>query len=375
MRGQYSQRRKVAPTLDASRRTGFHWQPIFLVSASNKGGCTIISLMDAPSIRDLIPDDHIWEQMAGVENRLLEATESEDAFLTKIAQHLLVAGGKRFRPLLAQLAAEFGPSRDSRRIEAGVAVELIHVGSLYHDDVMDEAMTRRGEASGNALWGDSMAIMAGDYLLARASQVAATHLGLESVLLLATTYARLVEGQTLELQLDYDLDHSADEYYRVIGGKTASLISAAARLGALAADAAPEVTDALSTWAWELGIVFQITDDALDLVADDEFLGKPAGSDILEGKITLPVLYALEGPDGDRIRQLLGPAPFTADSAAEVIKLVRSGGHVDRSLTEAAQRIEAAESAIAGLPDNDAHRMLSRMGVFLLDQVEAARAT
>lgn len=331
--------------------------------------------MQAPSIRDLVPMEHIWEQMASVESRLLESTEAHDPFLTKIAQHLLVAGGKRFRPLLAQLAAEFGPARDHRAVEAGVAVELIHVGSLYHDDVMDDAMTRRGEPSGNALWGDSLAIMAGDYLLARASQVAATHLGLESVLLLATTYANLVEGQTLELQLDYDLAHSPDDYYRVIGGKTASLIRATARLGALASDADEPTTEALSEWAWELGIVFQITDDALDLVADDEFLGKPAGSDIVEGKITLPVLYALAGPDGDRIRGLLGEPPYDTDAVREVISIVRTEGHVDRSLEEAARRIDAAESAISDLPDTETRNVLSRLGSFLLDQVEAARTS
>ena len=330
--------------------------------------------MDAPSIRDLVPLDHIWEQMDVVESRLLEATEADDPFLTKIAQHLLVAGGKRFRPLLAQLAAEFGPAGDARRVEAGVAVELIHVGSLYHDDVMDDAMVRRGEPSGNALWGDSLAIMAGDFLLARASQVAATHLGLESVHLLATTYASLVEGQTRELQLDFDLGHGEDAYYRVIGGKTASLIRAAARLGALAADAEPEVTEALSNWAWELGIVFQMTDDALDLVADEDFLGKPAGSDILEGKITLPVLSALGGPHGDRIRRLLGEAPYQPDAVREVIAIVRSNGHIDRSLADAAQRIEKAEAAISILPANDARQVLSHLGGFLLNQVEAARA-
>ncbi len=347
---------------------------VHLISASNRGACTIISFMDAPSIRSLVPLDHIWEQMDAVEGRLLEATEAEDPFLTKIAQHLLVAGGKRFRPLLAQLAAEFGPAKDDRRVEAGVAVELIHVGSLYHDDVMDEAMVRRGEPSGNAMWGDSLAIMAGDYLLARASEVAATHLGLESVHLLATTYANLVEGQTMELQLDFDLSHGPDDYYRVIGGKTASLIRAAARLGALASDADPGVTEALSNWAWELGIVFQITDDALDLVADDDFLGKPTGSDILEGKITLPVLSALAGPDGDRIRKLLGDAPYAPADVREVIAIVRSNGHIDESLKEAARRIERAEAAISELPDIEARQVLRHLGAFLLNQVEAARA-
>lgn len=331
--------------------------------------------MKAPSIQELVDIPEIWDRMSTVESRLLEATESEDPFLTKVAQHLLLAGGKRYRPLLAQLASEFGPARDGRPIEAGVAVELIHVGSLYHDDVIDEAMTRRGEPSGNAIWGDSLAIMAGDYLLARASEVAARHLGNESVLLLATTYAELVQGQTLELQLDGDLSHGPDDYYRVIGGKTASLIRTSARIGALASDTPREVVDALSTWAWELGVVFQITDDALDLVATDDFLGKPAGSDIREGKYTLPLLYALSGPQSERLRALLsGPPPHSEETVEEVIALLRNGGWVDKALEEAAGRIARAEAALSAVPDMAAKPVLRRMGQFLLDQVDAARA-
>lgn len=331
--------------------------------------------MEAPSIQELVDIPEIWERMSTVESRLLEATESDDPFLTKVAQHLLLAGGKRFRPLLAQLAGEFGPSVDHRPVEAGVAVELIHVGSLYHDDVIDEAMTRRGEPSGNAIWGDSLAIMAGDYLLARASEVAARHLGNESVVLLAKTYAELVQGQTLELQLDGDLSHGPDDYYRVIGGKTASLIRTSARLGALASDAPRNVADALSTWAWELGVVFQITDDALDLVATDDFLGKPAGSDIREGKYTLPVLHALGGSDGDDLRSLLaGAPPHPQQTVDQVIQLLRSGGWVDRALEEASARIALAEAALEAVPEAPAKPVLRRLGHFLLDQVVAARA-
>ncbi|MDH5616499.1 MAG: polyprenyl synthetase family protein, partial [Acidimicrobiia bacterium] len=257
--------------------------------------------MDAPELTDLIPIPQIWERLDRVEHRLLEASRADDPFLTEIAQHGLLAGGKRFRPLLAQLTAEFGPNLDHRAIDAGAAVELIHLGSLYHDDVIDEATTRRGATSVNSNWTNTIAILAGDFLMARASEVAASTLGQEAVRLLARTYAELVEGQTLELQVDHDLNHGPTEYYRIIGGKTASLIRTSARLGAMASDAPPEVIEAVSTWAWEIGMVFQITDDALDLVATDGYLGKPAGSDIGEGKFTLPVLLALGGPEGIRI--------------------------------------------------------------------------
>jgi heptaprenyl diphosphate synthase len=309
-----------------------------------------------------------------VEERLFEASASDDPYLTKIAQHLLLAGGKRFRPLLALLAAELGPSWDRRPVEAGVAVELIHVGSLYHDDVIDEADTRRGAASANANWTNSVAILAGDFLMARASEVAATHLSLESVRLLAATYAELVEGQTRELQLTDDMSHTIEDYLEVIGGKTASLIRTSARLGAMAADAEPSLVEALSVWAWEVGMVFQIADDALDLVADEGTIGKPAGSDIREGTFTAPVLLATTGADGNRIRELLGQdRPYSDETVDEVIQLVRSGEYVEQTLTSAGDRLQEASRAVAAIPDSEARQVLERLGAYLLDRVEAAR--
>ena len=166
-------------------------------------------------LHDLIRLPHVWDQLAEVEVRLLEAATSDDPYLTKIAQHLLLAGGKRFRPLLALVAAEFGTSaRDRRPVEAAVSVELIHVGSLYHDDVIDESDVRRGAPSVNANWTNTVAILAGDFLMARASEVAATYLSRESVRLLAVTYAELVEGQTRELQL-VDRESFPADYERV----------------------------------------------------------------------------------------------------------------------------------------------------------------
>lgn len=325
-------------------------------------------------LQSLVGIPRIWEQLGRVEERLLEASAADDPYLTKIAQHLLLAGGKRFRPLLALLAAEFGDAEDHRPVEAGVAVELIHVGSLYHDDVIDEADTRRGASSANANWTNTVAILAGDFLMARASEVAATHLSQESVRLLATTYAELVEGQTRELQLTDDFSHTLEEYQQVIGGKTASLIRTSARLGAMAADAGKDVVEALSTWAWEVGMVFQIADDALDLVADEDTIGKPAGSDIREGTFTGPVLRAVAGPDGERVSELLSSGrPYDDQTVLEVIRLVRQGGHVDAALETATMRLTIADSALATLPSSKPRDILERLGSYLLDRVEAAR--
>lgn len=325
-------------------------------------------------LQSLIGIPSIWTALTRVEERLLEAATADDAYLTKISQHLLLAGGKRFRPLLALLAAEFGPADDHRPVEAGVAVELIHVGSLYHDDVIDESDVRRGTPSVNANWSNTVAILAGDFLMARASEVAATHLSQESVRLLAATYADLVEGQTKELQLEGNLDHSIDEYNEVIGGKTASLIRTSARLGAAAADAPQPIVDALAEWAWEVGMVFQIADDALDLVADEETIGKPAGSDIREGTFTAPVLLAAQGPSGDRIRELLSASmPYSDEAVGEIISIVRTGGYIDKALSDASRRLDTASRALDRLPNGEARSILETLGSYLLNRVEAAR--
>ena len=329
--------------------------------------------VDRPIFQELVPIPRVWDRMAEVEKRLVEVTVADTPFLTEIAQHGLEAGGKRYRPLLAQVAAELGPSTGSEPVEAGVAVELVHLGSLYHDDVIDEADSRRGRTSVNTNWNNTVAILAGDFLLARASEVAAP-LGEEAVALIARTYATLCEGQVRELVHADDLVHGPDDYFTVIGGKTASLIRTSARLGALTAGADRETIDAISEWAWEMGMVFQITDDVLDLIASDDFLGKPAGSDIGEGTFTLPVLLAAEGPDGDRIRELLAAGkPYSEDAIREVIDLTVRGGYIDVALDGAEERIRIAEKAAQRIPNNPLMGVLHDLDQYLLDRVASAR--
>lgn len=326
------------------------------------------------ALQELIPLPRVWQSMARVEERLLEVSTSDHDQLTQIAQHLLIAGGKRYRPLVAILAGQFGDGDIERPVEAGVSVELIHVGSLYHDDVIDESDTRRGAASVNANWTNTVAILAGDFLMARASENAATHLSLESVRLLAATYAELVEGQTRELALDFDVTHDLASYEKVIEQKTASLIRTSARLGAMAADASPEVVTAITTWAREVGMVFQIADDVLDLVSTSEAIGKPAGSDIAEGKFTMPVLLGLSGPDGEQIEELLrGPRPYTDVTISTVIDLVKRGGFIDASLDAADRRLVLAQEAADSLPDVPARAVLGDLGEYLLTRVDGVR--
>jgi len=194
------------------------------------------------------------------------------------------------------------------------------------------------------------------------------------VALIARTYAKLCEGQVLELQLTNDLDHGPEEYYAVIGGKTASLIRTSARLGAMTGGADLETIAAISDWAWEMGLVFQLADDVLDLVANEAWLGKPAGSDIGEGTFTLPLLYAAEGQHGAEIRDLLeGGPPYARNDIDRVIQLVTEGGHIDRVLDEATDRMRASEKAAARIPENALTPIIRNLDRYLLERVEVAR--
>ena len=328
--------------------------------------------MDLPPLRELVPIDRVWSRLDAVERRLREVTTSDDPFVTGIAQHLL-DGGKRYRPMLAQVAAEIGGHDGDHPVEAGVAVELIHLGSLYHDDVIDEADSRRGTASVNANWSNTIAILAGDFLLARASEVAAP-LGTEAVALLARTYASLCEGQVLELQLSGRLDQGPEGYFAVIEKKTASLIRTSARLGAIAGGADRGAVETATRWGHEVGMVFQLTDDVLDLIATEDFLGKPAGSDIREGTFTLPVISALASSDGPEIRTLLdGGKPYPEAAVERVIGLLRSGGHITSALAEADRRIAAATTAVAALPHGEVTKVFTRLGQYLVERVAVAR--
>ncbi len=245
-----------------------------------------------------------------IELAMREAVVTPDSYLNEIASHLIVAGGKRLRPVLAVAAAQVlgGPSSYDV-VRGGVSCELVHLGSLYHDDVMDEADTRRGVETVNAKWGNLQAILAGDFLLARASEIAAS-LGTEVAGLLARTIGWLCEGQIEELRHTYDTTRTEGSYFASIHGKTASLYGTAARIGGIVAGHDRVVIDALTEYGNAYGTVFQIVDDILDVTATDEQLGKPSGHDMIEGVYTLPVLrtLALGNAAAVELAQLLGSA-------------------------------------------------------------------
>jgi heptaprenyl diphosphate synthase len=225
-----------------------------------------------------------------------------------------------------------------------VAIELVHQGSLYHDDVIDEAETRRGVPSVNARWSNIVAILAGDFLLARASALAA-RLGGDVAEILASTIAELCRGQVLELQHLFDVDRSEEGYSSAIEGKTASLFGTSCRVGGMVSGVAEPTLDALTRYGFHLGMCFQIVDDVLDITATDAVLGKPAGQDLVEGVYTLPVIHAIASSPA--LRERLGH-PLDPEQLAEVRRLASSDGAIDAALGKARDHAAKAGEALDG---------------------------
>jgi len=287
------------------------------------------------------------DDLARVEVSLRSGVENNDAFLGDVATHLIAAGGKRLRPALglaAYYAATALEPASGAAVTGATAVELVHLGSLYHDDVIDEAETRRGVPSVNARWSNIVAILAGDYLLARASALAAS-LGADVAALLADTIGELCRGQVLELQHLFDVHRTEESYFSAIEGKTASLMATACRIGGMVADVPAPTLDALTSFGMHLGMCFQIVDDVLDLTATDEALGKRAGKDLLEGVYTLPVIDALRATPA--LRALLG-RPLPVDSVDDVRELVLANGAAASALDVARNHATKAHEALSG---------------------------
>ncbi|WP_155884656.1 polyprenyl synthetase family protein [Actinomadura flavalba] len=292
------------------------------------------------------------ERLAAVEEQLLEAVHSEDPLLTQASKHLVEAGGKRFRPMLVLLAAEFGDPSSPGVVPAAVVVELTHLATLYHDDVMDEATVRRGEESANTRWTNTVAILTGDYLFARASDLLAD-LGPEAVRIQARSFARLVRGQIQETVGPRDGD-PLKHYLQVVSDKTGSLIATSGQLGALLAGAPNHVVDTITSACEKIGVAFQLSDDILDIASEAEESGKTPGTDLREGIRTLPTHHVLSGigsgPDDARLRHLL-TQDLTDDALhAEALTLLRAHPAMDRARSDLRRWAEDARDQLLTLP-------------------------
>ena len=308
--------------------------------------------------------DRLRERMAQVEADLFEHASSRAPYVTEAARHLLAAGGKRFRPLLVLLAAEAGPRPGSDEVlTAASVVEITHVGSLYHDDVMDEAALRRGEDSANARYDNLVAILTGDWLFAKSSELTA-RLGPEAVRIQAETFTRLVEGQILETVKPGPGEDALAHYLEVVAGKTGSLIATSAHYGALFSGADPSVVEALTAYGELVGSAFQLSDDILDIASESEESGKTPGTDLKEGVPTLPVLMALASgdPADARLHELLDRerTDLATDAAAhaEALDLLRRHPAMAQARAYVVARAQEAKELLQVLPEGSVRSAL-----------------
>ncbi|KAA8970140.1 nonaprenyl/(2E,6E)-farnesyl/geranylgeranyl diphosphat synthase [Mycobacterium sp.] len=295
--------------------------------------------------------------------RLIETElRAADELMTEAVLHLFEAGGKRFRPLFTVLSAQLGPHPDAGEVTiAGAVIELVHLATLYHDDVMDEAQVRRGAPSANLRWGNNVAILAGDYLFATASRLVA-RLGPDAVRIIADTFAQLVTGQMRETRRAAPGVDPIEHYLKVVHEKTACLIGAAGRFGAMFSGADDDQVERLSRLGGIVGTAFQISDDIIDIDSDPDESGKLPGTDLREGVHTLPVLYALREPGADaaRLRELLA-GPVDDAALPDALRLLRASPGMAKAKDTVARYAAAAHSELAQLPDLPARRALETL--------------
>ncbi|GAA0976736.1 MULTISPECIES: polyprenyl synthetase family protein [Nocardiopsidaceae] len=310
----------------------------------------------------------VQDNLEKVEDLLRDSVASSDPLLSEAASHLLAAGGKRFRATLVLLAAHFGDPTVPDLIPAASVVELTHVATLYHDDVMDEAEMRRGEPSANQRWGNSIAILTGDYVFAKASEMLAD-LGTEAVRLQAVTFGRLVQGQILETSGPSEGTDPLDHYLRVISDKTASLIASSAEFGGMFGKVDPETIGTLTRACDALGMAFQLSDDILDVASESTDSGKTPGTDLREGVLTLPMFYALrsQDPADARLRSLLG-RPLGDEEAEEALKLLRV--HPAMAEAEATLRgwADKSRGELATLPEGPARNAFEALCDYVVER-------
>ncbi|MEV0673538.1 nonaprenyl/(2E,6E)-farnesyl/geranylgeranyl diphosphat synthase [Mycobacterium sp. NPDC050441] len=294
----------------------------------------------------------VRDSVARIEQLMSDELGKADELMAEAVQHLFQAGGKRFRPLFTVLAASLGPRPDDPEVAIAAAViELVHLATLYHDDVMDEAQMRRGAPSANARWGNNIAILAGDYLFATASRLV-SRLGPDAVRVIADTFAQLVTGQMRETRGAAEHVDSVDHYLKVVYEKTACLIAASGRFGATFSGADAEQVERLHRLGGIVGTAFQISDDIIDIDSDPDESGKVPGTDLREGVHTLPVLYALResGPDSDRLRELLATPVERDEDVAEALALLRRSAGMARAKETVAEYAAQARDELASLP-------------------------
>ena len=319
-----------------------------------------ISIATASEVFDLLQDD-----LAAIELEFSRQSDSSVSVVTDIAQYLIAGGGKRIRPLLLLLSAKALGCESPARIRLGAVVEMLHTATLVHDDIIDEASTRRGRPSSNTTWGNAKCVLAGDWLYMQAFQTALGERNFRILDLLISLTQEMVEGELVQMEKLGRLINE-EEYFDLIYRKTACLFKVSMQLGAVIASPAGSgvlmpYEESLGEYGRNLGLAFQIVDDVLDLTAQDDVLGKPSASDLREGKATLAVIHALErgtGADREAIRTVLADCSFARVAHTDILEILLRHGSLAYAMDTACAYAEAARQSIADLPDSKYKRSL-----------------
>lgn len=303
----------------------------------------------------------VQEDLLRVEREIsLEWVASVDA-ITTIGRYLQASGGKRLRPMMVLLASKLVGNGGESAIRLGAVVEMIHTATLVHDDVIDDAQTRRGRPSTNMKWGNHTSVLAGDWLYMQAFQIAVRERNFHVLDLLIGITQSMVEGELLQLQRIGSIDVSEADYMDLVDRKTAGLFSTCARLGAAVAGADAATEDKLGEYAWNVGMAFQLIDDVLDFTARETVLGKPVGNDLWEGKVTLPLIYALEkagAAERKLVETVLEDRNYERVPFESVLDLIGRHRGVERVRERAAAFTEKARGIISGFPGSPYQRAL-----------------
>ncbi|WP_349407569.1 heptaprenyl diphosphate synthase component II [Pseudalkalibacillus sp. SCS-8] len=309
---------------------------------------------------------HLRNDMSNIEKDLEKTIEAQHSILQDASQQLLKAGGKRIRPVFVLLSAQFGKNDTERVKRAAVALELIHMASLVHDDVIDDASLRRGKSTIKAQWDNRVAMYTGDYIFARSLEYI-THLNnLEAHHVLSEAIVDMCLGEIEQIRDQYNLDQNLRDYLRRIKRKTALLISVSCELGALAGEADPAIQFHLKRFGYYVGMAFQITDDILDFTGTEKQLGKPAGGDLQQGNITLPVFFARENTDFDeRLKEAFEHKPVSRADVETLIQEIKASGAIERSKAIADLYLKKALEALDQLPQNRARKSLRQIAEYI----------
>jgi heptaprenyl diphosphate synthase len=330
----------------------------------------VIPGLEAP---DPALEREIRSRLDEVEAALEKAVHADSDMLAESARHLLASGGKRFRPILVLLAGYFGDPADPRLVPGSVSIELVHQATMYHDDVIDEADSRHGVPAANVRWSNTVAILTGDYLFARASDIA-TDLGTDICALLARTIATLCDGQIREVEAAGRVDQTLEAYTEIIRRKTGALIATSCRLGGMLSDARAEYLDVLEEFGESLGLAFQLSDDIMDLTATQQELQKEPGQDLREGVYTYPVLHALtRGRRAGELGELLRDGPPVGERFVRALEIVRDPQSLAAARDAVAAEVDRAHALAERLPEGPALTALVQLADFLAARCGVSR--